>query len=102
MFLPSILTDHAAKIITQMQQKNLMLVCAESCTGGLLSALFTEISGSSKVIERGYVTYSNEAKIELLGVKKETIENFGAVSEETAAEMANAPLFGHQSLRLLL
>ncbi len=88
MFLPSILTNHAAKIIIQMQQKKLMLVCAESCTGGLVSALFTEISGSSKVIERGYVTYSNEAKIELLGVKKETIENFGAVSSETAAEMA--------------
>jgi len=88
MFLPSNFTNQAAKIITQMQQKNLMLVCAESCTGGLISALFTEISGSSKVIERGYVTYSNEAKIELLGVKKETIENFGAVSSETAAEMA--------------
>ncbi len=88
MFLPSILTNHAAKIITQMQQKNLRLVCAESCTGGLLSALFTDISGSSKVIERGYVTYSNQAKIELLAVKKETIENFGAVSAETAAEMA--------------
>jgi nicotinamide-nucleotide amidase len=73
MFLPSNFTNQAAKIITQMQQKNLMLVCAESCTGGLLSALFTEISGSSKVIERGYVTYSNEAKIELLGDRKSVV-----------------------------
>ena len=61
---------------------------AESCTGGLISAVLTSVSGSSAWVDRGFVTYSNEAKIELLGVSSATIETFGAVSEETAREMA--------------
>lgn len=61
---------------------------AESCTGGLISAVLTSVSGSSAWVDRGFVTYSNEAKIELLGVSTATIETFGAVSEETAREMA--------------
>ncbi|HZH55990.1 nicotinamide-nucleotide amidohydrolase family protein [Yanghanlia caeni] len=65
-----------------------MLSCAESCTGGLLAAAITDIPGSSQWFDRGLVTYSNAAKRELLGVHAETLERFGAVSEETAMEMA--------------
>jgi nicotinamide-nucleotide amidase len=72
--------------------KNMRLVTAESCTGGMIAAAMTDRSGSSALFERGYVTYSNEAKIEELGVKSETIETYGAVSEETAMEMAEGAL----------
>ena len=65
---------------------------AESCTGGLVAAALTAIAGSSDVVERGYVTYSNEAKSELLGVAPETIAAHGAVSAETAAAMAQGAL----------
>lgn len=75
-----------------LSEKNLRLVTAESCTGGMIAAAMTDRSGSSSVFERGYVTYSNEAKIEELGVKSETIETYGAVSEQTAAEMAQGAL----------
>lgn len=69
-----------------------MLVCAESCTGGLLSASLTNVPGSSGWFERGYITYSNVAKTELLQVSVDTLERFGAVSEETAMEMAGGAL----------
>jgi nicotinamide-nucleotide amidase len=61
---------------------------AESCTGGLIAAVLTSVSGSSAWVDRGFVTYSNEAKMEMLGVSAVTLETFGAVSEETAREMA--------------
>lgn len=64
------------------------LVTAESCTGGMIAAAMTDRSGSSAIFERGFVTYSNEAKIEELGVASATIESHGAVSEQTAREMA--------------
>lgn len=73
-------------------EKNMRLVTAESCTGGMIAAVMTDRSGSSALFERGYVTYSNEAKIEELGVKSETIETHGAVSEQTAIEMAQGAL----------
>jgi PncC family amidohydrolase len=88
MFFSSDLKNQITEILNSAQKKNLKIATAESCTGGLLSALFTEISGSSKIFERGFVTYSNEAKISMLEVKKETLEKFGAVSEEVAKEMA--------------
>ncbi|MDP4302924.1 CinA family protein [Leptothrix discophora] len=66
-----------------------MLACAESCTGGLIAATCTELSGSSVWLERGFVTYSNEAKSELLGVPLELIAQHGAVSEPVAAAMAS-------------
>lgn len=72
--------------------KNMMLVTAESCTGGLIGAAMTDRSGSSSVYERGFITYSNDAKMELLGVKPQTLESFGAVSEQTAEEMARGAL----------
>ena len=75
-----------------LTQKNMRLATTESCTGGMIAAAMTDRSGSSAVFERGYVTYSNEAKIEELGVKSETIETYGAVSEQTAAEMARGAL----------
>jgi PncC family amidohydrolase len=75
-----------------LTQKNMRLATAESCTGGMIAAAMTDRAGSSAVFERGYVTYSNEAKIEELGVKSETIETYGAVSEQTAAEMAKGAL----------
>jgi PncC family amidohydrolase len=69
-------------------KRNLTLATAESCTGGLIADMITNVSGSSRYFERGVVTYSNESKIELLKVPLETIEKFGAVSEESATAMA--------------
>jgi nicotinamide-nucleotide amidase len=71
-----------------LSEKGKTIAVAESCTGGLIGAKFTNISGSSKYFERGVVTYSNQAKIELLGVPKEIIDQYGAVSEQTATLMA--------------
>lgn len=70
------------------QTKHLMLATAESCTGGLVAELITAIPGSSAWFERGFVTYSNIAKQEMLGVQKTTLEQYGAVSAQTAREMA--------------
>lgn len=69
-------------------KKHITVSCAESCTGGLFAAALTDIPGISEVFERGIVTYSNRAKMEELGVKSETLDKFGAVSHETACEMA--------------
>ncbi len=69
-------------------EKNLSLTSAESCTGGLVSSYLTDIAGSSKYIFQNFVTYSNEAKNKFLKVKKETLDKYGAVSEQTAVEMA--------------
>lgn len=71
-----------------LQNRNWQLVTAESCTGGLISSCLTEIPGSSSWFERGFVTYSNLAKQEMLGVAKTCIEQHGAVSEEVAGAMA--------------
>lgn len=71
-----------------LKEKNEKLAVAESCTGGLLSSLITSVSGSSLYFDRGFVTYSPESKIKILGVNPETIEKFGVVSFETAMEMA--------------
>jgi len=76
------------KLAKQCLKKDICLVTAESCTGGLLSAIFTEIPGSSKWFDRGYVTYSNNAKIKILGVSEKNLNEFGAVSQEIANEMS--------------
>lgn len=68
------------------------IATAESCTGGLIAGALTDVAGSSDVFERGFVTYSNAAKREMLGVKAETLEAFGAVSEPVAREMAEGAL----------
>lgn len=77
----------AAHVGAYMLQRRWQLATAESCTGGLVAAAVTEIAGSSAWFDRGFVTYSNEAKVELLGVSPLTLHAFGAVSEETVREM---------------
>lgn len=69
-------------------EKNISIACAESCTGGMFAQTLTDISGISAVFDRGIVTYSNKAKVEELGVSEKTLERYGAVSRETAEEMA--------------
>ena len=78
----------AEAIVKALKEKNMTVTTVESCTGGLLSATLVDVSGASDVFCQGVVTYANEAKISLVGVKKETLEAYGAVSEETAKEMA--------------
>ncbi|QAX31709.1 CinA family protein [Leisingera sp. NJS204] len=77
-----------AKLITQAKAAGLTIATAESCTGGMIAAALTDVPGSSAVVDRGFVTYSNNAKMQMLGVKAETLDAKGAVSEEVAAEMA--------------
>ena len=76
------------KISQFLIDNNLIISTAESCTGGLVSSMLTDVSGSSAYTKLNFVTYANEAKHEILGVKNETLEKFGAVSEECAREMA--------------
>ena len=78
----------ARSVAKALQAKRALLVTAESCTGGWAAQVVTSVAGSSAWFERGFVTYSNESKMELLGVQRETLERCGAVSEETAREMA--------------
>ena len=79
----------ARDVVTVAIAKGVTIATAESCTGGLLSAAITDIAGSSAMFERGFVTYSNAAKVEMLFVETATLEANGAVSEEVAAQMAN-------------
>lgn len=78
----------AKAVLAKVNEAGVMLATAESCTGGLVSAALTEIAGSSSVVDRGFVTYSNAAKMQMLGVSEQTLADFGAVSEQTAREMA--------------
>ena len=82
----------AEHILAEARARKLKIVTAESCTGGLLGACLTAIAGSSDVYERGFITYSNEAKTELLGVRPDLIAAHGAVSIEVAAAMAQGAL----------
>ena len=82
----------AAEIIAACTRQGLKIATAESCTGGLIAGTLTEIAGSSAVVDRGFVTYSNAAKTELLGVPAELIATLGAVSEEVAKAMAAGAL----------
>lgn len=82
----------ASELLEALKGKRLKLTTAESCTGGMLSALITEISGSSAVFEGGFVTYSNQSKTNLLGVNSGLIETHGAVSAEVANEMVAGAL----------
>lgn len=85
---PKSITDLARMTVASALEKKLMLATAESCTGGLIAAAITEIPGSSDVFDRGFVTYSNNAKRDLLGVPGELIMDLGAVSEPVARSMA--------------
>jgi nicotinamide-nucleotide amidase len=82
----------AMRLLDLCRARGLRVVTAESCTGGLVAAALTEIAGSSDVVERGFVTYSNEAKQEMLGVPAATLKRHGAVSEQTAVAMAAGAL----------
>jgi nicotinamide-nucleotide amidase len=86
------ITTAVNKLLDRCKQKKLTVATAESCTGGLVAAAISEISGSSSVLDRGFVTYSNEAKQQMLGVAPATIDVYGAVSTECAAEMAKGAL----------
>ena len=80
------------KVVNLLRERNLVLSCAESCTGGLISKRITDVSGSSAVFNCGVVSYSNEIKESVLGVKKETLQQYGAVSEQTVCEMVEGVL----------
>ena len=77
-----------ADLLHRARYWGLRIACAESCTGGLVAAALTDVAGSSDVFDRGFVTYSNAAKVEMLGVSRETLAQHGAVSEPVAREMA--------------
>lgn len=80
--------DLATQVLALARDSGVMIATAESCTGGMIVAELTEISGSSDVVDCGFVTYSNAAKVKMLGVSPDTLSQHGAVSPETAAEMA--------------
>lgn len=82
------LLKDADKVVKLLKKHKLTISTAESCTGGLLSGAITAVSGSSDVFNAGIVTYSNDAKMKYLGVKEETLQKYGAVSEHTAYEMS--------------
>ncbi|AOL94886.1 CinA family protein [Porphyrobacter sp. LM 6] len=90
--LPDDIAALAAKVIAENISAGRKVALAESCTGGLVSAALTDVPGSSAVLDRGYVTYSNEAKMEMLGVPGDIIEAFGAVSIACAWAMAKGAL----------
>nr|WP_170677370.1 CinA family protein [uncultured Ruegeria sp.] len=79
-------------ILNRAKAQGVMIATAESCTGGLVAAALTDIPGSSAVVERGFVTYTNTAKQQMLGVQADTLEAHGAVSEQVAREMAEGAL----------
>ncbi len=87
-----IVLEAAEQLLEVCKRKHLTVATAESCTGGLVAAAISAISGSSAVLDRGYVTYSNEAKEQMLGVTPTTLEAYGAVSRECAEEMARGAL----------
>ncbi|AWB48540.1 damage-inducible protein CinA [Gemmobacter aquarius] len=82
----------AAEVLQAARAKGLCIATAESCTGGLISGELTEVAGSSDVFDRGFVTYSNAAKRDMLGVTQASLAAFGAVSEQVAREMAEGAL----------
>ena len=86
------LDDLADRFLKACQARKILAATAESCTGGKIIALLTDIPGSSSMVDRGFVTYSNEAKMDMLGVRNETLDAYGAVSRETALEMAAGAL----------
>lgn len=90
--LPDDIVALALRVVAENAAAGRTVALAESCTGGLVSAAITEIPGSSAVLDRGFVTYSNEAKRELLGVPEEILDAFGAVSVATAWAMAQGAL----------
>jgi len=85
------------KVGAALKARNLMMAAAESCTGGWIGQAVTMVPGSSKWFDRGFVTYTNDAKQEMLGVSAKTLDAFGAVSEQTVREMAAGALAGSRA-----
>ena len=94
---PADIEDQARRIILDFTARGKMVATAESCTGGLIAGALTEISGSSAVVDRGFVTYTNEAKVDMLGVAETTLATHGAVSKETALQMVHGALYRSQA-----
>jgi nicotinamide-nucleotide amidase len=90
---PAEIEDLARQVNTDFKARGWMVSTAESCTGGLIAGALTEIAGSSAVVDRGFVTYTNQAKMDMLGVSRATLAIHGAVSQETALQMAQGALF---------
>jgi nicotinamide-nucleotide amidase len=86
------MNDLAERLVKEAIAKGVIIATAESCTGGLVSGAITSVAGSSTMFDRGFVTYSNDAKAELLGVSPDLIKNYGAVSTEVAIAMAEGAL----------
>ena len=84
--------SRAKDIVERASAAGIVIATAESCTGGMISAAITGVAGSSRVLDRGFVTYSNAAKMDMLGVSADTLGTYGAVSEQVAAEMAAGAL----------
>ncbi|MBO9630909.1 MAG: CinA family protein [Shinella sp.] len=91
-FWPEDIEETARRIVGDFTEKKLLIATAESCTAGLIAGVITEIPGSSNVFDRGFVTYSNEAKREMIGVANATLKAHGAVSRPTALEMAQGAI----------
>lgn len=91
--LPPDSVQLAEQVIAAYRDRGWMIATAESCTGGLIAGALTEISGSSAVVDRGFITYSNQAKMDLLGVMPATLDAYGAVSCETALQMVKGALW---------
>lgn len=90
--LPPDILRRAEQVIVAYRDRGWLIATAESCTGGLIAGALTEIAGSSAVVDRGFVTYSNAAKVDLLGVMPATLDAYGAVSRETALQMVKGAL----------
>ncbi len=90
--LPNETEEATRRLLAKACERGLMFATAESCTGGMLASLLTDVQGVAHAFERGFVTYTNEAKTEMLGIKMELIEEKGAVSREVAVAMAEAAL----------
>ena len=84
--------SRAARLLEVARAKGIVIATAESCTGGMVSAAITDIAGSSTIFDRGFVTYTNDAKMAMLGVSPATLDAFGAVSEQVAEEMCRGAL----------
>ncbi|MCY0856593.1 MULTISPECIES: CinA family protein [unclassified Cupriavidus] len=97
MLVSRLLDQLAVQVGISLSEKSLLLATAESCTGGLVAAAITDVSGSSGWFERGFVTYSNEAKSTMLGVPAKLIRDHGAVSEEVARAMAEGALLNSRA-----
>ncbi|MCR6501936.1 CinA family protein [Shinella sp. CPCC 101442] len=91
-FWPQDIEETARNLVADFTEKKLLIATAESCTAGLIAGVITEIPGSSNVFDRGFVTYSNEAKREMIGVANATLKAHGAVSRPTALEMAQGAI----------